>query len=340
MPSTLEEAVVLLGRHSADQHGARVIAGGTDLVLELERGLRRVGALIDISRLADQNRIWLDEAGWLHLGPLATHADVVASSLCVERAFPLAQACREVGAPQIRNRGTVAGNLITASPANDTITPLMALGARVTLRSTRGSRVVPLDQFYLGVRRTVMQADEIMTDVAFPALNPATQAGAFLKLGLRQAQAIAIVNCAAVLTFDAAGRVADAAIALGAVAPTIVRATGAEAALRGQFLDERVIEQAAELARRAAVPIDDVRAGADYRRRMTAVLVRRVLTHIAQGNERAGWNEPPACLRINARRLDPVSELPVMLLTSDVIQFTVNGRSYSVTGAQHKTLLR
>ena len=309
VPNTIEEALQLLSHYAPD---ARIIAGGTDLVLELDRGTRHVGTLIDISRLPGQDSIWLGDAGWIHLGSLVTHNHVVASELCVARAFPLARACREVGAPQIRNRATVAGNLITASPANDTITPLMALDARVTLRSVRGERQVDLSDFYTGVRRTVMAADELLTEIAFPALKP-NQHGTFVKLGLRRAQAISLVNCAVVLTSDeqTPARIQHAAITLGAIAPTIIHAREAEAALVGQLLSTEMIAHAAQLAQNAARPIDDVRSSASYRRRMVGVITRRALTAIAEGTERATWLAAPALLWEQARSTELGSTLGV-----------------------------
>ena len=134
--ANIEQVLEILATHGDK---ARIIAGGTDLLLEMERGVRRgIETLVDISRIPGLDRIALDEEEVIHLGPLTTHSCCLASKLLVERAFPLVQAAWQVGAPQIRNRGTIAGNLITASPANDTITPLMALGAKVTLRSISG----------------------------------------------------------------------------------------------------------------------------------------------------------------------------------------------------------
>src|SRR3989337_1278934 len=184
-PATLDEVLGLLAQYGSD---ARLIAGGTDILIELDRKIRTPRALIDITRISELDRIRL-ESGTLHLGPLVTHNHVVGSDLLVERAYPLARACWEVGAPQIRNRGTVAGNLITASPANDTITPLMALNAKVTLVSVNGQRIVSLADFYTGVRKTIMKPDEMLIDISFNALDE-NQRGSFLKMALRRAQAI------------------------------------------------------------------------------------------------------------------------------------------------------
>jgi xanthine dehydrogenase iron-sulfur cluster and FAD-binding subunit A len=334
IPRSLEQAITLLAEHAGQ---ARIIAGGTDLLVEFDRKTRPPCALIDISRLPELDQITLDEQGWLHLGPMVTHNDVVSSPLCAAYAQPLRQACWQVGAPQIRNRGTVAGNLITASPANDTITALMALDAVVTLRSTHGQRRVALSDFYTGVRKTVMRDDEMLVDIACRALSE-RHTGIFLKLGLRRAQAISVVNCAVVLAMDAHQQPIEARITLGAVAPTVLRARQAEQALLGRRLDQNTIDQAAALAAQAAQPIDDIRSSADYRREMVKVLVSRALRQLATGSH-AKDEQTPVTLRTSAAPLP----LPPSIDGSPLpIRTTVNGREYVVTNpeTQHKTLLR
>src|SRR5919108_6343382 len=220
---------------------ARIVAGATDLILELERGVRTgIETLIDVTRIPNLDQITIDEDDVIHLGPLVTHNHCVESKLIRERGYPLARAAWEVGAPQIRNRGTISGNLITASPANDTITPLVALDASVTLHSTNGTRTIPLKDFYQGVRKTMMQPDEMMVDISFPAMKK-TQRGTFIKIALRRAQAISIVDAAVILDISTAlntsfevDTVKSASIALGSVAPTIVRAPEAEKYLEGK----------------------------------------------------------------------------------------------------------
>jgi carbon-monoxide dehydrogenase medium subunit len=326
---------------------ARVVAGATDLIIEIERGVRKgIDTLVDVTRIPGLGKIVMDEPGWIHLAPQVTHNDCVASKLIREYAFPLAQAAWEVGAPQIRNRGTVAGNLITASPANDTITPLMALGAQVTLRSLRGERVVPLEDFYTGVRGTVMEPDEMLVDIAFPGMQP-DQRGMFIKLGLRRAQAIAIVNAAVLVTFSQGGissaspRIDDVTITLGAVAPTIIHANNAETFLSGRELSDETISRAAELAMRDARPIDDVRSTAVYRKEMVRVCVSRCLHAILEGKEREDF--PTATVLLAAQPQNGRDRTPGEMLRHDEttpIVTIINGRDYEFNSGQDKTLLR
>jgi xanthine dehydrogenase iron-sulfur cluster and FAD-binding subunit A len=353
-PSNLNEALALLAEHTSD---ARIIAGGTDLILELERGIRRPGVVIDVTRISGLDTIRLEDDGLIHLGPLVTHNQVVGSRLCMERAFPLAKACWEVGAPQIRNRGTIAGNLITASPANDTITPLWAMQGQVTLKSVWGERTLAFQDFFRGVRKTDLKPDEMLIDIAFHPLQ-VNERGTFLKLGLRQAQAISVVNVALVLTFDddlRAGAppisVVEGRITLGSVAPTIVRARDAERALAGQRLTDETIKLVSELAATAAKPIDDVRGSANYRKYMVSVYTRRALEQLHAGAERDAFPARPVMLWGQTKGRFPTwasnashADLRPILAHSEedgqAIETTVNGQPYLVRGANDKTLLR
>lgn len=317
---------------------ARIVAGGTDLILELERGARAgVETIIDISRIPGLDTISLDEDGIIHLGALVTHNHCAASKLIREQAYPLARAAWEVGAPQIRNRGTVAGNLITASPANDTITPLMALEAAVTLQSARGVRRIQLRDFYTGVRKTVMQPDEMLVEISFEGLK-ANQKGTFVKAALRRAQAISVINIAIVLTLNA-DTVEQAAITLGAAAPTIIHAAEAEAWLKGKPLSDEVIARAAELTRDAAKPIDDIRASADYRREMIRVFTLRGLKSLRNGQEQAGMPENPITLMGSPAGWDNGFSSGSFVHGS-TIQTKINGKPYTFTSGFEKTLLR
>jgi xanthine dehydrogenase iron-sulfur cluster and FAD-binding subunit A len=330
--TSLPEVLQLLAEH---RQRARIIAGGTDILIELERGQRSgVDVLIDVSRLPGLDTITLhgDE---IQLGPLVTHNHIVGSQLVVERGLPLAQACWEVGSPQIRNRATIAGNLITASPANDTITPLMAMDAQVRLASLQGERTVAFKDFYTGLRQTVMQPDEMLAGISFPALN-SSERGIFLKLGLRRSQAIAVINVALVLGFEG-DTVSSAAITLGSVAPTIIHAPVAEKALIGQQLTSEIINRAAQLAAATPNPIDDVRGTAEYRTEMVRVLVARGLRALAENSQAAGWPGSPAMLWGR----DVIAPLPAQFKheSGQPIKTTVNGRLVQAATGHHKTLL-
>jgi xanthine dehydrogenase iron-sulfur cluster and FAD-binding subunit A len=326
-PTTLEEALRLLREHSGK---ARIVAGGTDVIVELSRGIKPTETLIDVTRLRELKYV-REEDGWLYLGALATHNDVLASPECREHALPLAQACIEIGAPQIRTRGTVAGNLVTASPANDTITALMALGAEVVLANVDGERVVALDNFYQGVRRTVLAPDELLREIRIPAMRE-NQRGLWLRLGLRRAQAISVIHIAFVLTFDAESKISEARITLGALAPVIVHAKQAEAFLVGKQLSSEVCKGAGKLACADVTPIGDLRGSAEYRLATLAALTAEGLRRIAEWKEAEGFPERPVLLDTGAPS-HPMAEY------GGTIETTINGQHHTLPDAHNKTLL-
>ena len=339
--TSIEHALDLLAQYKRD---ARIINGGTDLMLEIGRKVRTPQVVIDASRVPGLDKIRFDD-GAFHLGASVTHNQVVGNKLLVERAYPLVRACWEVGAPQIRNRGTVAGNVITASPANDTIPPLWAMGTWVTLASkARGKHDLALEEFMRGVRKTALEPDEMLTEISFPALKE-NERGTFIKLGLRRAQAISVVNAAVVLGFKSEIRnlkseIESAWITLGSVAPTIVAATDAQQFLIGKMLDDETIEQATRLAMNAAHPIDDIRGPADYRREMVRVLVSRALRQLRDGTERADFPQSPVMLWGKTDGKFRIQNSVASSQNSEAIEAIVNGKKYTIRGASDKSLLR
>ena len=334
--NSIESALDLLAQEG---QVARVVAGGTDLILEIENGVRKdIQTLIDVTRIPGLDTISVGADNKVHLGPLVTHNDCISSDIIRQQGLPLALASYEVGAPQIRNRSTVAGNIITGSPANDTITPLMALEAEITLRSKMGERTVPFQDFYTGFRQTVMRPDEMLVDIAFPALD-SDAAGMFVKLGLRRAQAISLVHVASVLHFspvsnDTSERIIQrAAISLGAVGPVIMRATAAEAYLVGKPLSIDTMTAAAQLAQESAAPIDDVRGSAEYRMEMVKICTLRSLRAIHAGQAEAKLPAQPILLQS-----EPVIAVPTES-TNLGINAQVNGQNVSQVGSWDLTLL-
>ena len=279
-PTTIESA---LARVHEKGETARIVAGGTDLLVELDRGAHRgVDTLIDLGRIPGLDTIDVQDES-IRLGPLVTHNQVVASAGCRADVGPLAQACWEVGSPQLRNRATVAGNLVTASPANDTISALLALGASVELSSLSGSRTLGLTEFFTGFRTTALAPDELVTKIIVPRMA-ASDRGVFVKLGLRRAQAISVVHLAVIVSLDE-GLVRDVTFAIGSVAPTVVLLPEVRDALVGHPLEAEQIDAAATVAASSVEPIDDLRGTAEYRRELVATMTRRALRHLAAGDQ-------------------------------------------------------
>lgn len=265
-PHSLAELWPLLG------DGAVVMAGGTDLLAHRRAPLPTLVACLEgIESL----RGVAEEDGLLRLGACETHAGLLRHPLVAERLPVLARALAMLGSPLVRNMGTLGGNIVTASPAGDTLPPLFALDATVELASRQGSRRVPLAGFIQGPGRTALGPGEIVSAV----LVRIPEAGGlqhFEKVGRRKALAIAVVSLAAVLRLDKVGMVEKACLALGSVGPTVVRCPRAEAFLTGRRLERETLLAAGGLLREEIAPIDDLRASAAYRRAVAGNLVLRL----------------------------------------------------------------
>ena len=323
---TIGEAVETL---ATEGPRARVIAGGTDLLLEMERRQRPgVDTLIDITAIPGLTGIdpWGDQ---IHIGALTTPNQGVASDLAWAALTPLAQACHEVASPQLRIQATVVGNLVTASPANDTITPLRALGTTLHIESTEGARSIDLGNLYTGVRQTTLRPSELVTGLTVTPLA-SNQRAVYVKAGLRAAQAISVVHLTILLEF-AEDEVRDARIMLGSVAPTIVDSPDAQHLLIGSRLDAGAIAAAAEAVVASVTPIDDVRSTAEHRRRLLGSMTTRALTAL-----RDGTAAPPESRVL----LSPTGTVfgPIPAADSEV-ETTINGTSVRATGAVGESLL-
>lgn len=275
---TVKEAVSLLDRHGAE---ARVIAGGTDLVVQLRSGEVAPKYLVDLKSIPGLSYM-AEEGGGLRLGALATIRALETSPLVGERFGILARAAHLLGSVQVRNLATIGGNLCHAAPSAELAAPLLALGALAKIAGSGGERVIPLEEFFLGPGQTALGAGEILVELQVPA--PATRsAGVYLKHSIRKAMDIAFVGVGVVLELaDGDGLCQDIRIALGAVAPTPMRARRAEALLRGQKLEEALLRRAGELASQECSPISDIRCSAEHRREIVKVFVRRAAQQAAE----------------------------------------------------------
>lgn len=271
MPRTLSEALAAM---SASDISVQPIAGGTDMVVDVRSRRAKPDVLVALQHIPELQGV-VRENGMIRLGARTTVTELLQNPLIADHADIARQAAQVFANPMVRNLATVGGNVGSASPAGDIITPLLALDAEVELLSENGGRKLSLENFLVGPRKTVRRLDEIIVALRF--VRPAPHSGhAFYKLGLRQADAISIINVAVLLERDGP-LVGDVRIALGAVSPTPIRAHQAESILRGKTFTDSEAREAARIASDEAAPIDDLRAGAEYRRRMVRVYAERML---------------------------------------------------------------
>ncbi len=268
-----QHAVALLAEHGPS---ARLIAGGTDLLADLKFAPETPRIVVDISRAPDLKGIELRDDG-LAIGALATHTEIMRSPI-IQELFPaLVDAAHTIGAVQTRNLGTLGGNLATAVPSLDSGPALIALEAQVMMLGPAGERRLSLADFFTGPRKTVLKPEELLIEILIPKKNLGKPTS-FQKFGLRKGQALALVNVAASLWLNGdKPRFVEPRIALGAVAPTVIRAPQAEAYLEGRAATPEAMAEAGRIAAGEAKPISDFRASADYRRELIAVLTRRAL---------------------------------------------------------------
>ena len=332
--STLQEAVEML---QVENSRKKIIAGGTDLILELKHGqYPEVDTLIDINRIEGINDIWLDEEGYIHINPGVTHNHCLASDLIKQNAFALYQACLSIGAPQIRNIGTIYGNVITASPANDTIPALIALDAEITLQSGSGTRTIPLDQFYTGVRKTILQKNEIAVDLKFHKAKTGARS-TFQKYMLRNAHGISVVNCAisCILIND---EISDAHITLGSVGERVFRATNAEYEINGKIIKSVDSNNIAELVLSHAKPIDDIRASMAYRKRLIKVLIMRGLDSLIHESSNQTIKKPVLLWGANTHHASTLKFMQIHTSKTS-IHTVINSKKYEFQSGQNDMLI-
>jgi carbon-monoxide dehydrogenase medium subunit len=281
-PESLADAVDLAARFGGE---ASFLAGGTDLIVQIERGRVAPRHVIGLGRVPGLAGIEVN--GRITLGARVTHRAIEQTPALAGPLRCLVEGAEVIGGHQVRNVATIGGNLVNASPAADLVPCLLALDGVVTLVGPGGEREVPIERFLLGPNRTARRPDELVTRVDLPALPPRA-ATAILKAGRRRAMEISVVCVAARLDLDATlERCLEARVVLGAVAPTAVRAHAAERLLEGQPVGGEAFRRAAEAAQEACRPIDDVRASAGFRQHLVGVLVRRALDRCVERARRA-----------------------------------------------------
>ena len=273
-PATVAEAVELAAKLGPK---AIFMAGGTDVIVGISEKIIRPEYLIYIADLEELKFIRLDDEG-LKIGPLTTMTELAESEVAREKATALAEAASICAGPQVRNLGTLGGNLGTASPAGDLIPPLMALNALIKVVATDREKIIPAGEFFIGPKQNVLAQNELICEVIIPAL-PARSGSGFSKLGKRKAMTISIANAASVISVDTNGLFTDVRTAVGSLCPTVVRLKNFEAALIGKPATVAEIEKARDLVTEGVRPITDARATSWYRTEIAFPIVKKSMEH-------------------------------------------------------------
>jgi len=266
-PDSIKEAILILSQYG---DRARILNGGTDLIVGIRDKILQPEYVVDIKTIPHLNKITYNEQEGLTIGATVT-LNEISDSKVVQRNYPiLAEACKTVGSYLVRNRATLVGNICNASPAADTAPPLLVLDAKVNIVGSDGEKTVPLNQFFVGVKKNILKKEEVVISLTVPPLRD-KWAGVYLKQGRRKDIDLATVGVAVVCVRD------EIRIALGAVAPIPVRVFKAEELLRGKIIDESLLEETAKSALAEVSPISDIRSSKEYRKEIVKVLIRRAI---------------------------------------------------------------
>ena len=266
-PDSIKKTISILSKYG---ERAQILNGGTDLIVGIRDKIIQPEYLVDIKAIPQLNRITYNKQDGLNIGATVTLNEILDSKV-VQKNYPiLAEACKTVGSYQVRNRATLVGNICNASPAADTAPPLLVLGAKVNIISTAGEKIIPINQFFTGVKKNILKKGEIVTSITIPAIKE-KWVGVYLKQGRKKEVDLATVGVAVVCIRD------EIKIALGAVAPVPVRAPKTEELLKGKTIHESLLEKAGESALTEVSPISDVRSSKEYRAEIVKVLIRRAI---------------------------------------------------------------
>ena len=275
-PRTLRQAISLLEKHGEE---VRILAGATDFLVRWRQGFWRPKFVVNINHISGLDKVRYSPSVGLRLGTLVTLRTLETHPVIRSRYAALSAAAATFAGTQIRNLATVGGNVCNGSPSGDTLPSLLAFDAEARLVGPQGERWVPLDQFFLSPGRSILKPGEILAELRLPPLSPNT-GSLYIKHSPRSAMDIAAVGVASRVSLEGRnGVLREVRIALGAVAPTPIRARTAEESLKGRIADDGALQEAARLAADEARPIDDIRGTAKHRQIIVEVLTRRTLSH-------------------------------------------------------------